>query len=82
MATGGTGRVVVVVGGRVGVGGGVGVGVGVNLEQLRVTTLRPVQRRFQKGPEQGCRAVGAALELGVGLGGAPKRVVVEFDELH
>ena len=49
--------------------------------QARQTTLGPVAGRLHERGEQRVRAVGAALELGVGLGADEERVTRQLDEL-
>ena len=48
---------------------------------MRRACLAPGQRRADQLAEQRVRAVGAALELGVGLRADPERMIVELDEL-
>ena len=49
--------------------------------QARQTTLGPVAGRLHERGEQRVRPVGAALELGVGLGAHEERVTRQLDEL-
>ena len=53
----------------------------VEVEQVRVAALGPGQRGADELAEQRRRALGPALELGVGLGADPERVALELDEL-
>src|SRR5436305_10175639 len=56
-------------------------GGGVELQQPGGSTLGPAQGGGHEGGEQGVGPVGAALELGMGLGANPERVVGQLDEL-
>ena len=55
--------------------------VAVELDEVRVAALGPAQGGADELAEQRRRPVGAALELGVGLGADPERVALELDEL-
>src|SRR5438270_5765113 len=54
---------------------------GVNLQQARLATLGPGEGGAHQFPEQRMGTVGAAPELGVGLGADPERVARQLDEL-
>src|SRR4051794_38809686 len=54
----------------------------VELEQVGRPALGPAQGGGHERLEQRVRAVGAALELGVGLGADPEGVAGQLDELH
>ena len=55
--------------------------VDVDVGKVRVAALGAGQRRGDELPEERSRPLGAALELGVGLGADPERVALELDEL-
>ena len=48
---------------------------------MRLAPFGPVQRRGHQIPEQRVGPVGPALELGMGLGADPERVLAQLDEL-
>ena len=60
---------------------GTGLGHAIEIEQVRLAPLGPVQRRRHQLAEQGVGPVGPALELRVGLGADPERVLAQLDEL-
>ena len=57
------------------------LGHAIEVEQVRLAPLGPVERRRHQFTEQGVGPVGSALELGVGLGADPERVLAQLDEL-
>src|SRR5665213_1095118 len=54
---------------------------GTDVDQVRVPALGPGQSGADQLPEQRVGLVGAALELGMGLGPDPERVARQLDEL-